>query len=1211
MNIKKRFLSLLVFILIMIFFVGYAYAAPIITIETDKTSYYLGEEMMFSGTNTVSDTVSIFIKGANLAETYITNTTINTDGTWEITFDPTIYCQLNLGTFTFYATSNVDILGDVKTFKKDYPYNAVSVALRKPFISVSEGSLIVAPGDPLVISGTAELPKENSGVLYYIFGKNYFYTNSASVTGTSYGLNIDTTSLVNGQYFVVVQHPMCDRVFNIGPIMRESGYDIVENSSGQFNGDYACFLFNTEVRQNANAAEALCQALDTQNIDDTYVRVSFIVDSTQGKLISISDVSRSSSYPDGDSFTISGVNTDSTCVHLYLEYPSGTRKLLSNEPIYASTDKTWTTSVSHVKTPEAGTYTIYAVAGDLTPPDPSTITGHLYATWTIDVFLTVDEISPVLTMGTPQFITGNATGTTHLLYYIFGTNYFATNTISVNEDDSYSLFFNTESKSSGQYFLVIQHSGSDGVFNVGPVVSSNGGFNIVMNTSGSFNGGDSNIQLNNILFNTLERQSKNAAEALCQVLDSQNIDDECFCIPLIVDQTEGSLFSIRSSYWEPSFTDGDTLTLSGVNTNSSYVHLYFEYPNGTRQLLSNLPITVSNDKDWTTKVSYPKTSLLGTYIIYAVAGGLTPPDPSTITDYLYDTYTRNICLNVDEMSPVIAKGTSEVITGNATGTTQLLYYIFGTNYFVTDTISVDGDGSYWIYINTESKSSGQYFVVIQHPGRDGVFNIGPVAAESGGYDIMMNTSGSFTSGQSTYLFNTLVRQSANAAEALCQALDSQNIDDIYVKLTFIVAQPALSINTVSDVVKGQPLKVSGTTNFKEGTVVTVDVLSPVVNSAHFVTMTTKVVKGVDGDNTWKVIIDTTELNANIYRIQVLAGGEFVSSMAQILPIPGETPVQRLELCQGVVLESITVSPVYSRSVTEDTPVSISAIMYLEPDAISSRGSLRLTTDLITSTVWTVDVYEGIVTNTQASKDSLITSFASSGYIYTLSGFVLDYDHPVTLFINLTGKFSPSTSNITAITIDFHAGSGGSYGSYSYIYGPANPSATPDNEIELQPGWNFISVPKALNQTINTAGTLFGSVDTDDKNILGYNAQTHTWIPLGAADIIQPLNGYWIYAATGTTISLTYPSAPTSPSVKTLSPGWNAVGLSAGESTSAKTALAGTSWRTLIPWNLAAAKYDTAIVNGGSEPNNPSRLMTLGNGYWLYVDAESTLIGLTA
>jgi len=173
---------------------------------------------------------------------------------------------------------------------------------------------------------------------------------------------------------------------------------------------------------------------------------------------------------------------------------------------------------------------------------------------------------------------------------------------------------------------------------------------------------------------------------------------------------------------------------------------------------------------------------------------------------------------------------------------------------------------------------------------------------------------------------------------------------------------------------------------------------------------------------------------------------------------------------------------------------------------------------------------------------------------------------------------------------------------------------PLSSIPLITGWNFISIPKTLSAPNNTAGSLFGSVDTDDRSILSYSTQTLTWVPIREVnEIIQPLNGYWIYAAAGTDINLTYPSDPTPPSTKTLYPGWNAVGLSADEQTMAHNALAclNGSWKTVIPWNFSSGKYDPAIVNGGLGPNSPERLMTLGNGYWVYVDSESTLIGLTA
>jgi len=174
------------------------------------------------------------------------------------------------------------------------------------------------------------------------------------------------------------------------------------------------------------------------------------------------------------------------------------------------------------------------------------------------------------------------------------------------------------------------------------------------------------------------------------------------------------------------------------------------------------------------------------------------------------------------------------------------------------------DGNY----NVKDTSAGQTGMIYRNAAREPTGNI---------------TAGDYL------VVDVPTRQSANAAEALCQALDIQEIDDIYVKLTFIVAQPSLTMNTVSDVTKGSALKVSGTTNLKAGTLVTVDVLSTAftavektsVNSASFITLTTKVVAGADGVNKWEVTFDTTGLNVDTYTIQAVISDPSLSSTTTI------------------------------------------------------------------------------------------------------------------------------------------------------------------------------------------------------------------------------------------------------------------------------------------------------------------------------------------
>ena len=97
----------------------------------------------------------------------------------------------------------------------------------------------------------------------------------------------------------------------------------------------------------------------------------------------------------------------------------------------------------------------------------------------------------------------------------------------------------------------------------------------------------------------------------------------------------------------------------------------------------------------------------------------------------------------------------------------------------------------------------------------------------------------------------------------------------------------------------------------------------------------------------------------------------------------------------------TVDP--SGSLSPGEAVTASMTIVLPKDSIDSSDSLKLTTALRDSTQWIVYVYKGTVVNNQPSNDdALITTFTSTNFAYTISGFVLDYDEPVTLYIALSG-----------------------------------------------------------------------------------------------------------------------------------------------------------------------------------------------------------------
>ena len=351
---------------------------------------------------------------------------------------------------------------------------------------------------------------------------------------------------------------------------------------------------------------------------------------------------------------------------------------------------------------------------------------------------------------------------------------------------------------------------------------------------------------------------------------------------------------------------GTDVVISGTNTESKKVWFYIKGNNVAFQTLNDangqITANVKSDKTFEAEIDGAVFDNYdaGTYTVYAVAEALSVVNINSLNDVTYapvSVVLKQPFLTAELSSSVVAQDSKLTISGTAEAAETVMYYVFGNNKFASGKLAVDDDGSFEkeLTISASQFATGQYFVVVQHPMYDKLFNIGPmyynVSDPNGYYSslvpttaspvgnkamavIVLNTTGPYYgSGAATYdeiLFSTLERQSSNAAEALCQALDTQNIDDLYVKATFVVAQPTATINPVDDVAKGAKLVVSGTSNMAPGTLVTVEMLSTAfaaipkesVNSASFITLTTK----VQEDGTWEVEFDTTGLNVDEYTI---------------------------------------------------------------------------------------------------------------------------------------------------------------------------------------------------------------------------------------------------------------------------------------------------------------------------------------------------------
>lgn len=270
----------------------------------------------------------------------------------------------------------------------------------------------------------------------------------------------------------------------------------------------------------------------------------------------------------------------------------------------------------------------------------------------------------------------------------------------------------------------------------------------------------------------------------------------------------------------------------------------------------------------------------------------------------------------------LVQGEKYTYSGTATGSPgSIMWYLFGPNYFNTGTSSVI-EGTFEISLSkTETKNlaPGQYFLVIQHPMYDKVFNVGPVKTEKG-YAIMLNNKGSYTDSSAQCLFYVNDRLAENAASALVDAITSQNIDDLFTTQTILVTKDtALSSDLAKTVVKGELLEISGTTTGHVNDVVTVELsqgdFSPVSkeivkNSNTSAVSTTRI--GASG--AWSVNLDTTNLNLGKYTVSVTVGSlsPTKSTVEIIAPVPTEEPTK--------VPTQVTLSPTPTPT-SSSTPVS--------------------------------------------------------------------------------------------------------------------------------------------------------------------------------------------------------------------------------------------------------------------------------------------------
>ena len=234
------------------------------------------------------------------------------DNTWSYKWG-TSSIALDAGTYTIYATSQPS--SSDSTQLSSVAYGTVSIIIKPPFVSATASQSTVAQGDNVFITGTAQ-GQPSEGVMIWILGKNYATIATQSVNSDasfSYEIKKEVTKpLYAGQYFIVVQHPMQNNRFDVYPGGLNGQPTMTADSNGVLNvwtlsqaypsdytkstNDFA--LTGANSLQGSNAAEALVEAINSANVDDTYTKLQILI---ENPIITIDPVG---DRHVGDKFTI-------------------------------------------------------------------------------------------------------------------------------------------------------------------------------------------------------------------------------------------------------------------------------------------------------------------------------------------------------------------------------------------------------------------------------------------------------------------------------------------------------------------------------------------------------------------------------------------------------------------------------------------------------------------------------------------------------------------------------------------------------------------------------------------------------------------------------------------------------------------------------------------------------------------------------------------
>jgi hypothetical protein len=286
-SIIQKILFLLIIIAVTLPLAVPASADPGVTIfARGPGTYYQGEMIFFNGANTETNTTSLFLMGPNLPpggatlaapfepvvsgnpRSFVT-APVSKDKTWEYNWF-TSPLGIGDGIYTIYAVNQSKTHDELA----DATFSSADVYLEKPYITADIEPPLVAQGIPFRIMGIARDAPDY--VQVWMFGDHYLVNAIVPVSpDSSYSFTVDPVLSGNfpeGQWYLVVQHPMYDHMFNV-----TLDGDWIRTTCS--NGGGTQLIHGPGASEGRSAAYTMIsngfrQACD----DDTYTVIPFAVD---------------------------------------------------------------------------------------------------------------------------------------------------------------------------------------------------------------------------------------------------------------------------------------------------------------------------------------------------------------------------------------------------------------------------------------------------------------------------------------------------------------------------------------------------------------------------------------------------------------------------------------------------------------------------------------------------------------------------------------------------------------------------------------------------------------------------------------------------------------------------------------------------------------------------------------------------------------------